>query len=158
MQARKTDLSRGTCGCRFGVFSPLRSFAWANDTKIISKTVLIIFIFIFIRIHWRSQRTASIQDMLTIWVQLINWTVSLFQRNMRKNSRLWIKQIFICKLGYIWLTSNHSKDKEIAKIDFQIDLKNRCVLKSKPNLHHYKTLSESYSEAKIPPFLKIFCW
>ena len=76
---------------------------------------------------------------------------------MRKNSRFRIKRTFVCKLGYFWLTSNHSEDKEIAKIDFQIDLKNRCVLKSKPNLHHYKTLSESYSEAKIPPLLKIFC-
>ena len=52
--------------------------------------------------------------------------MSLFQRNIRKISRFRIKQAFICKLGYFWLTSNHLEDKEIAKIDFQIDLENRC--------------------------------
>ena len=48
LQTRNTDSSRSTCGCRFDVFSSLRSFAWANDTENISKAVLIIFIFIIL--------------------------------------------------------------------------------------------------------------
>ena len=69
----------------------------------------------------------------------------------RKISRFRINQTFICKLSYFWLTRNHSEGKEIAKIDFQIDLENRCVLKSK-QASLLQTPSESFSEAKIPSF------